>query len=141
MYSAISLWNKLSEELKNEESLERFKAGLRKWVIANIPIKPVSKFQKFGERVVPKQVITPQKTRAGQQDIRTFFSSRLTTIGQGTLLTSGEAPPQPTDRPPPACTKEERRQGITRYFRPVVPPDCSTQTMDIENFGELFDKD
>ena len=76
MYRAISLWNKLSEELKNEEKLERFKTGLRRWVTENIPIKPVSKFQKFGERVVLKQTITPPNTHDGQQDIRTFFSSQ-----------------------------------------------------------------
>ena len=47
--------------LENEVKLERFKQGLIKWVLKNIPIKSVQqKFQMFGERCRPRDMMTPR---------------------------------------------------------------------------------
>ena len=119
------MWNKLNDDLRNEVKLERFKRGLRSWVLQNIPIKPIQKFQRFGERCRPRDVTPPG---LGEQlDIRRFLISRSTSNGpryNGRNLSSPasppvEAPPQPTDRPPPSATlSQSRRQGILKYFRP-----------------------
>ena len=47
VYRGTALLNKLSVELRNEDKLEVFKAGLRKWVLVNIPAKTVIKSKKF----------------------------------------------------------------------------------------------
>ena len=62
--------------MKNEEKIERFKSGLRKWVVQHIPVKPITKFRRFGERLVPRE-ITPL-LNVEQQDIRRFLTDRLT---------------------------------------------------------------
>ena len=113
VYRGVALLNKLSEGLRNEEKIERFKSGLRKWVVQHIPVKPITKFLRFGERLVPRE-ITPL-LNVEQQDIRRFLTDRST-------HNTREAP-TPTDRPPPplASTSPDlspsRRQGILRYFR------------------------
>ena len=72
IYRGAALLNRLSEGLRNEEKLERFKIGLRKWVLENIPIKPRAKFPKFEKRAVSKQAtLVP---RQNQHDIRGFRS-------------------------------------------------------------------
>ena len=40
IYRGRILFNKLPEELRTEESLPRFKSGIRKWIVDHIPAKP-----------------------------------------------------------------------------------------------------
>ena len=40
LYQAAKLYNSLPMEFKNENNTKKFKIDVRKWIIANIPIKP-----------------------------------------------------------------------------------------------------
>ena len=123
VYRGVALLNKLSEGLGNEEKINSFKSGLRKWVVEHIPVKPVTKFQRFGERLVPRELTPLQSVE--QQDIRRFLIDRSTHSAR-------EAPP-PTDRPPPVSTLlgpgPSRRQGILRYFS-YTSTESSSQQVD-----------
>ena len=44
IYRGASLLNKLTESLRNETKLDKFKTGLREWVRVNITIKPQASF-------------------------------------------------------------------------------------------------
>ena len=119
IYRGASLLNRLGEELRNEEKLVRFKVGLRKWVIENIPIKPKIKFPKFEARVVTKLIESDE--REAQQDIRNFLVDR--SIGSSNQRFA--VPPTPTDRPPPRTVNSE---GILRYFRPTCSQDLTDRS-------------
>ena len=85
----------------------------------------------FGDRIVHKQVIIPPKHNVGQQDIRRFFMCRSTSNSQVLFSTTGEDPPQPTDRPPPAPVSSDRRAGIHEVFQTGQGrPHCSTEQTD-----------
>ena len=43
LYRGACILNKLDDNLRNENKLEIFKSGMKKWVKRNINIKPVSK--------------------------------------------------------------------------------------------------
>ena len=113
--------NKLGEELRNEEKIGRFKVGLRKWVIENIPIKPVTKFPKFDARIAPR--ITEPVERDRQYDIRRYL------VDRSTVVIRPEVPPIPSDRPPPAV----REGSILRYFRPISTYDHEAENEDYVN--------
>ena len=49
IHRASLLMNSIGEALRKEEDIKVFKAGLRKWVVENIPIKPKTKFQNYLE--------------------------------------------------------------------------------------------
>ena len=118
-YRGAALLNKLSVELRNEDKLEVFKAGLRKWVLVNIPAKPVIKSKKFEERCVPKDRNHPPTYE--QNDIRRFLIDRSETTGSA--VPPSEVPP--TDRPPPSSYQQTPPvnpvvpRGILRYFIPA----------------------
>ena len=120
VYRGVTLLNKMSDELRTEEKLNKFKVGLRKWVIENIPAKPKTKYGMIGSRTTKKD--EKQLLRCDKQDIRRFL------IGQSTPSTqTGPAPP-PTDRPPPASPHTHGQNmdtdipstnlGIMKYFKP-----------------------
>ena len=119
VYRGAALLNKLSVELRNEDKLEVFKAGLRKWVLVNIPAKPVIKSKKFEERCVPKDRNHPPTYE--QNDIRRFLIDRSETTGSA--VPPREVPP--TDRPPPSSYQHLPPvnpvvpRGILRYFTPA----------------------
>ena len=54
VYRGVTLLNKMSDELRTEEKLNKFKVGLRKWVIENIPAKPKTKYGMIGSRITKK---------------------------------------------------------------------------------------
>ena len=56
LHRGVALLNKLSEDLRNEEKLEKFKVKLRKWVLENVPVRPEARFPKFESREVTKEV-------------------------------------------------------------------------------------
>ena len=116
---AIALLNSLGEDLRNEDKLERFKVGLRKWVKIHIPTRPRSKFPKFERR---QSRNTPPTVELDRQDIRRFFIDRPENDSQlmGAVSLAGTV--TPTDRPPPnmrisASASPCRPGGILRYFR------------------------
>ena len=92
-------------------------------MVEHIPVKPVTKFQRFGERLVPRELTPLQSVE--QQDIRRFLIDRSTHNAR-------EAPP-PTDRPPPVSELlgpgPSRRQGILRYFS-YTSTESSSQQVD-----------
>ena len=106
-YRAAVLLNKLDEEVRNEESLDKFKVMLRRWVLGNIAVKPRTKFLQF-DRKIRRPVTDPRANE--QQDIRNFLVDRPNNASP-----LSRTPPQPTDRPPPG-----RQQGIMAFFRPVL---------------------
>ena len=89
--------NSIGEALRKEENIKVFKAGLKKWVIENIPIKPKTKFQKFQDRLQPR-TRSPVPVQNNTQDIRNFMVDRTA----GTDSTGSAPPLTPTDRPPPS---------------------------------------
>ena len=142
IYRGATLLNKLSEGLRNEENSERFKVGLRRWVLANIPAKPVTKFTQFKKRQLLRN--QTQQKRCGQQDIRRFCFDRSNTT-QDTAVLSSDREVTPTDRPPPisnqppASSEQCKSQGILKYFRPIVPSGSSVQSMEMRS--DQSDKD
>ena len=124
IHRSTCLLNKLSEEVRNEEMLEKFKVQLRKWVIMNIPIKPITRYPKFEARIVTRPTVPDQRDR--QQDIRSFFVDRSTYASS--VEERPAVPPNPTDRPPPAV-----REGILRYFRPILAFEQHTENEDNVN--------
>ena len=119
IFRAITLLNSLDEDLRNEDKLERFKVGLRKWVKMHIPTRPRSKFPKFERRLSRN---TPPTVELDRQDIRRFFIDRPENDSQlmGTVSLAGTV--TPTDRPPPnirssASENPCRPGGILRYFK------------------------
>ena len=132
VYRGATLLNKLSEGLRNEENSERFKVGLRRWVLANIPAKPVTKFTQFKKRQLLRN--QTQQQRCGQQDIRRFCFDRSNTT-QDTAGLSSDREVTPTDRPPPASSE----RGILKYFRPLVSSGSSVQPMEMRS--DQSDKD
>ena len=113
IYRAALLLNKIDEDLRNEEKLDRFKTGFRRWVLQNVAIKPKSKFTKVARRLPPKKKSTLQ-TR-DPQDIRNFLVDRSDEPVVSHVLV---APPTPTDRPPPTCTSAREANGTAQFFRP-----------------------
>ena len=113
IYRAALLLNKIDEDLRNEEKLDRFKTGFRKWVLQNVAIKPKSKFAKVARRLPQKKKSTLQ-TR-DPQDIRNFLVDRSDEPVVSHVLV---APPTPTDRPPPTCTSAREANGTAQFFRP-----------------------
>ena len=110
--------NRLDDNLRNEEKLQKFKVGIRAWVKKNISIKPCSKYPSLAgkKRVLPQAFAQDEP---GPNDIRRF----LVPISQA------PTPPSPADRPPPTArppTTSHRlpttSTGIERYFQPIPRP-------------------
>ena len=53
IHRGLFLFNMLDENLRCEKNLKKFKTDLRKWVKANIPIKPKPKIPTLGRRPAP----------------------------------------------------------------------------------------
>ena len=123
IYRASVLLNNIGEELRNEEKIGRFKVGLRKWIVKNIPIKPKVKYPKSERRLPPR---SPEIT-IDRQDIRRFLvdtriENNADLVPPATPLSM--APPTPTDTPPPVVrqrparepVEQNRLEDIRRYF-------------------------
>ena len=54
IYRAAVLYNAINEDLRREENGERFKSGLKKWVLENISVKPRSKFPRIESRRISR---------------------------------------------------------------------------------------
>ena len=72
IYRSATIFNKLDDDLRNEVKVDKFKVGLRKWILQNIAIKPVPRFPALtGGRVAQRQ---PQQHQAAPlNDIRRYF--------------------------------------------------------------------
>ena len=76
------IFNKLSEHLRNETKLEKFKSGIKEWVKTNIATKPAPKYLSFGGRHYqnrgprppdPPAPLAPPQPRPMQNSIRNYF--------------------------------------------------------------------
>ena len=110
LYRGACILNKLDDNLRNENKLEIFKSGMKKWVKRNINIKPVSKHPQLVYRNPGPNHMQPQAD-PNPYDIRRFLipQNPAQVPAQPPML-----PPQPTDGPPPATIQ----RGIQRYFAP-----------------------
>jgi hypothetical protein len=101
--------NKLDVNLKNEPKLQKLKTGIRQWVKKNVAIKPSPKYPALLPITPRRQQARPAQTQQSQEDIRRFFIPQNQLQPQPIV----EAPPPPTDRPPPTAAND-----IRRYFQP-----------------------
>ena len=126
---ASILLNNINEDLRNEDNIEKFKSGMREWVLGNILTKPRSKFDRTEGRVVPRNIAVVNN--ADQQDIRQFLINR--SEHNGTPFPPRRTQPTPTDRPPPAPNREQvSAQSILRYFSPEQRSQQSTNNYEQE---------
>ena len=129
---ASILLNNINEDLRNEDNIEKFKSGMREWVLGNILTKPRSKFDRTEGRVVPRNIAVVNN--ADQQDIRQFLINR--SEHNGTSFPPRRTKPTPTDRPPPAQNREQVSvQGILRYFSPEQRSQQSTNNYEQEDLN------
>ena len=95
IYRGATIFNKLEESLRIEPKLEKFKAGVKKWVKKNIAIKP-----------------------------KPYFPS-ISTISRSNQPPAPPKPPHRrnmTKRNPSASSSQSsRRNSIRNYFFPVIP--------------------
>ena len=118
---AITLLNSLGEDLRNEDKLERFKVGLKRWVKTNIPTKPRPRFSKFDRRLSARNSVPT--VEIDSQDIRRFLIDRSKNDPEATG-TASLGTVTPADRPPSAAgslipENPCRQRGITKYFKPT----------------------
>ena len=126
---ASILLNNINEDLRNEDNIEKFKSGMREWVLGNILTKPRSKFDRTEGRAVLRNIAVVNN--ADQQDIRQFLINR--SEHNGTPFPPRRTQPTPTDRPPPAPNREQvSAQGILRYFSPEQRSQQSTNNYEQE---------
>ena len=116
IYRASVILNNVDEDLRNEINIKKFKTGIRRWVLENIPTKPSSKFKRVENRLAPRSIV--QVNNSAQQDIRQFLIDRLIDIGAPLPISLTQ--PTPSDRPPPTPERDQASaHSILRYFTPV----------------------
>ena len=116
IYRASVILNNIAEDLRNEINIKKFKTGIRRWVLKNIPTKPSSKFKRVENRLAPRSIV--QVNNSDQQDIRQFLIDRSIDIGAPLPISLTQ--PTPSDRPPPTPERDQASaHGILRYFTPV----------------------
>ena len=116
IYRASVILNNIDEDLRNEKSIKKFKTGIRRWVLENIPTKPSSKFKRVENRLAPRSIV--QVNNSDQQDIRQFLIDRSIDIGAPLPISLTQ--PTPSDRPPPTPERDQASaHSILRYFTPV----------------------
>ena len=72
IYRCASIFNKLDDDLRNEVKIYKFKAGLRKWVLQKIAIKPVLRYPTLTAEQVAQLQPQPHQP-APENDIRRYF--------------------------------------------------------------------
>ena len=116
VYQGTSILNKLDENLRNEEKLEKFKTGAREWVKKNIAIKPISKHPNLtaGTRMTQPNLPPdpPDPPDPPLNSIRRF----LIPLPKNSSLSSqrrSRTPPTPQQQSPVTLN------SIKRYFHPL----------------------
>ena len=79
IYRGSQIINRLENSLRNEENIEKFKAGTRNWVMKNIDIKPSSKYPNLNFGMKTRQPEPPPDPQEpAPYDIRRYFVPRVT---------------------------------------------------------------
>ena len=126
IYRGANLFNKISENLRNESEIKKFKSGAKTWVLKNIPIKPSSRHPHLAARnnvhrpAPPPPPIAPP--HLSQNSIRRYLvpPNRLPPVDPNPTTSQ---PTSPARLRPPSSTprlhKPAEKATIKSYFQPI----------------------
>ena len=133
VYRGANLFNRIDENLRNEDKISKFKSGAKAWVLKNIQVKPSSRYPNLiAKKTIhrpgppPPPLAPPQSS---QKSIRGYLVPRNVPVHTNSSLevkphprrvTASHPTPPAKPRPPstPRLPKPVEKATITCFFKP-----------------------